>query len=283
MSFIRPYLGNKRQRHCGIMLFTQTLGTITYYKYHMKMKKLIVIFLVFLSVDFNSLAQETSDTLKVLFVGNSYVYVSNIPQLVSLISDSTHTKLLTAKSVVAGAKLSQHWRSERGLRTKELIKIGNFDYVVLQEQSMGTIEQPDSFLIYSKKFSDYIRQNGAQPYFYLTWAREKVPQYQETITNVYNKAAKDNNAGIVPVGESWVLAQKLRPGIELYLDDGSHQSEFGAFLSACVFVKVLTNELPEKLPNVYEILDSKGESVWLTYIEKLDITFCLKVVNKIIE
>ena len=249
----------------------------------MKMKKLIIIFLVFLSFGFNCLAQNTRDTLNVLFVGNSYVYVSNIPQLVSLISDSTQTKLLTSKSVAGGARLSQHWRGERGLKTKELIKNGDFDFVILQEQSMGTIEQPDSFLIYSKKFSDFIKQNGAQPYFYSTWAREKVPQYQETITNVYNKAAKDNNAGIVPVGETWALAQKLRPGIDLYLDDGSHQSEMGAFLSACAFVKALTNELPEKLPNVYEVLDSNGESVWLTYVETFDITFCLKVVNQITE
>ena len=227
------------------------------------------------------LAQNHRDTLRILFVGNSYTYVSNLPHLVSLISDSTQTKLLTAKSTAGGARLSDHWRGEKGLNTLELIKNGDFDIVVLQEQSMGTIEQPDSFLIYSKKFSDYIRENGAQPYFYCTWAREKVPQYQKTITDVYNRAAQENGAGIVPVGEVWTLAQKLRPGIELYLNDGSHQSPIGAFLTACSFVEALSKELPDKLRNGYEVLDANGETIWLMRLDPLDITFCLKVVNEI--
>lgn len=226
-------------------------------------------------------AQNNLDTLKIFFVGNSYTYFSNIPHLASLISDSTHTKLLTAKSTAGGARLSDHWRGEKGLRTKELIKNGDFDIVVMQEHSMGAIEQPDSLLFYSKKFSDYIKKNGAQPYLYSTWAREKVPQYQETITDVYNQAARENNTGIVNVGETWAIAKRLRPKIELYIFDGSHQSPLGAFLTACAFVKELSKELPDELPSYYKVIDANGESVELMYLDPLDISFCLKVVNEI--
>lgn len=246
----------------------------------MKKNKYILIFASLLWGNI-CLAQNNIDTLNILFVGNSYTYVSNMPHLVSLISESTQTKLLTAKSTAGGARLSDHWRGEKGLHTKELIKNGDFDIVVLQEQSMGAIKQPDSLLFYSKKFSDYIRKNGAQPYFYSTWAREKVPQYQETITNVYNQAARENKAGIVYVGETWALAKRLRPKIELYMFDGSHQSPLGAFLSACAFVKELSKELPDELPGYYEVIDANGESVELMYVDLLDITFCLKVVNEI--
>ncbi|NEW84128.1 MAG: hypothetical protein GZ094_17410 [Mariniphaga sp.] len=150
----------------------------------------------------SSLAQVKRDTLKVLFVGNSYTYVQNLPRVVSIISDSTKTKLVTRKSTVGGAFLSEHWFGKRGLKTKEIITKGKFDIVILQENSMGTIQQPDSTIKYAKLLCQLIKSSGAKPYFYMTWAREKVPQYQDEITNVYSKIAKDNGAILVPVGEA---------------------------------------------------------------------------------
>jgi len=241
-------------------------------------KYTVFLFLVVFTSCF-CFAQKKQDTLNILFVGNSYTYVSNIPHLVSLISDSTQTKLKTAKSTSPGVRLSEHWRGEKGLKTKELIKNGNFDIVVLQEHHRGTLQQPDSFLIYAKKFSDYIRVNGAQPYFYSTWAREKEPQFQKTITDLYDQAAKENDAGIVLVGEAWARAQKYSPEIKLYQSDGSHQSPIGAFLSACMFVKALAKELPEQLRVEY-VMDTHGESIWLMYIYPPDLTLCQKVVNE---
>jgi hypothetical protein len=246
----------------------------------MKKNKLIFIVFSFLWSAL-SLAQNNCDTLKVLFVGNSYTYFSNMPHLVSLISDSVHTKLITSKSTIGGATLSEHWNGERGLKTKDLIKTGDFDIVVLQEQSMGTINQPDSFLVYSKKLCNYIKENGAIPYFYMTWAREKVPQFQETITNVYAQAAIENDAGLVKVGEAWKFAQTIRPKVELHLNDGSHPSPLGAFLTACVFVQALTKEIPASLPRKYSILDANGESVILQTINPLDVEFCLQVTQEI--
>lgn len=229
------------------------------------------------------LAQNHLDTLKILFVGNSYTYYSNMPDLAALISDQTQTKLLTTKSVAGGVRLSNHWRGEKGLNTMKLIENGNFDVVVLQDQSMSAIEQPDSLLIYSKKLSDHIKKNGAQPYFYATWAREKKPQQQKTISDVYTQAAKENNAGIVFIGNIWAFARKLRPEINLYVDDGSHPSSLGAFLTACAFVKEFSKELPEKLPNSYKVIDVNGEPIELMHLNSLDITFFSKVVNEIVK
>ncbi len=222
------------------------------------------------------------NTLKVLFVGNSYTYVQNLPQLVSLISDSTHTKLVTRKSTAGGAYLSEHWYSKRGLKTREIISQGHFDAVILQENSMGTIQQPDSTIKYVRLLCELIRQSGAKPYLYMTWARERVPQYQDEITKVYADMAKMNEAVLVPVGEAWELAKQLRPTLELYSQDGSHPSNLGALLSAYVFVGVLTGEVPAKIPEWYQIKDIDGETVELTNIDALDAVFFRKVVEKIL-
>lgn len=246
------------------------------------MNKIAFILLV-LGLQFALHAQEKKDTLNILFVGNSYTYFENMPQIVSLISDSTKTKLVTKKSVVGGAKLSEHWLGKRGLKTKEMIKNGNFDIVILQEYSMGSIDEPDSLLKYSKLLCDLIKENGAKPYLYLTWAREKVPQYQDEINLIYSEVASQNDAVIVPVGEAWKLAMELRPNLKLFDDDGNHPNKFGAFLTACTFIGTILGKVPENLSTLYSIEDAYGETiVLLNQIDPLDVIFLRKVSEEII-
>ncbi|SFC25141.1 hypothetical protein SAMN05421780_10422 [Flexibacter flexilis DSM 6793] len=241
-----------------------------------KIALIIVVFGLFLCSN-QGFAQVKKDTLRVLFVGNSYTYYQNLAQVVSIISDSTKTKLITKKSTIGGAYLSEHWHGKRGLKTKDIIKNGRFDIVVLQEFSMGAIENPDSAYKYMKLFCQFVKENGAKPYLYQTWAREKVPHYQEQINKLYAKAAADNKAELVPVGNAWALAKQLRPNFVLYHNDGSHPSDLGTFLTACVFVKTITHELPANLPNVYSTLDINKESLILLNLDQLDVVFCKKV------
>lgn len=239
-----------------------------------------LLLLCLLLINLNSLGQPKKNELSVLFVGNSYIYYQNLPHIVSAISDSIPTKLITTKSTIGGARLSEHWHGKRGLKTKELIKSGKFDAVVLQEYSMGPIHQPDSLFKYAKLLCDLIKQNGAKPYFYLVWAREKVPQYQEDLTRVYLKASKINGADVIPVGPGWAMARKIRPNVPLYNADGSHPSSLGTFLTACIFVKHLTGLLPKKLPNTLHTLDQYNESIELMRLDPLDIQFAMKIANK---
>jgi len=41
-----------------------------------------------------------------------------------------------------------------------------------------------------------------------------------------------------------IISQDLRPMVDLYTSDGSHPNELGTMLSASVFVRVITGELP---------------------------------------
>ncbi len=222
------------------------------------------------------------DTLRVLFVGNSYTYYNNLPQIVSLISDHTGTKIITQKSTIGGAKLSEHWHGLRDLKTKEMITSGNYDIVVLQEYSLGAVEQSDSLKFYAKLFCDFIKENGAVPYLYQTWGREKVPQYFEAIENAYAEVAEENDAHIVPVGYAWRLADQYRPNIQLFDPDGSHPSNLGTFLAACIFTAIITGEMPDNIRNNYTYLDIDGESITLMRLDKLDVAFCQEIARDII-
>jgi len=220
--------------------------------------------------------------LKVLFVGNSYTYQNNLAHIVALLSRGTPVKLDTRKSVTGGAYLWEHWNGDRNLQTKEIIDTGHFDVVVLQDNSMSAINTPDSILKYVKLFTEYNRAHGAQTYLFQTWARKKVPQYQDEIDRVYTKAAKENGAVSVPVGPAWELAQQIRPSIELFDTDGSHPSSLGTLLTASLFVKILSGELPEVLPQSYIIEDANGEIVRLMEADPLDNEFCKRIAGEVL-
>ncbi len=228
-----------------------------------------------LLVGFNCISQVQKDTLKVLFVGNSYTYYENMPQMVSVISEDASTKLITQKSTAGGARLKHHWLGLRGLKTKQIIENGKFDIVVLQGQSLATFRQPDSLQKYSKLFSHFIKKTGATPYFYLTWAREKTPKRQNDITQVYTEIAHANNGILVPVGEAWALARKWQPNIKLYNPDGSHPSHLGAYLAANIFVATIVKEVPDNI-------HYKGASKNIMLKNEKDKLFCKKVAREFI-
>ena len=208
------------------------------------MKHLLQFLVAFLFFSNSIYAQK--DTLRVLFAGNSYTYYSDLPKVVSSLSQNTSTFIQTEMSAAGGVRLKYHYNQERGLKTMERIKKGNFDIVVLQEQSMGTLTNKDEFLEYAKKLSDYIKQHGAKPYFFATWSRKNTPNTQKTITNVYKQAAAQNKGIAVLVGEAWKKAQRHKRTLNLYDNDGSHPNAVGTLLSACVFVKTITGKVPKK-------------------------------------
>ena len=201
--------------------------------------------------------------------------------MVSLISDSTQTKIITRKSTIGGANLSEHWLGERGLKTKEKIKNGEFDVVVLQNHSMETINEPERFVKYMNLFCDYIKAHNAKPFLYNTWAREKKPEMQKTIDRLYSKIAAENNATRVPIGTAWAIAKKTNPSVDLYESDGSHPSEIGTFITASVFVYSLVNEFPKNLRTIYRAKDIDNESITVMRRSSEDIVLTKELIHTI--
>lgn len=241
---------------------------------------MLLLWIGLILVPFTIHAQQKE--LKVLFVGTSYTYGYNLPHIVSIMSEGTPVKLITRKSVIGGARLWEHWNGQRDLMTKQIIAEGDFDVVVLQDFSMSAMNTPDSTLKYVKLFSEYNSSHGAETCLFNTWARERVPQFQAEIDSVYQRAAEENGALRVPVGPAWELAIDLRPTVDLFTSDGSHPNELGTLLTASVFVRVLSGELPENLPTLYRIEDAFGETVRLMNHHPEDAEFCRRIANQIV-
>ncbi|AWW32866.1 hypothetical protein DN752_23495 [Echinicola strongylocentroti] len=243
-------------------------------------KKLNLFFIVLL-FSLNCFGQQ-SDTLKVLFVGNSYTYYWNLPQMVSALAKGGDTVIKARKSTLGGATLMQHWEGERGLETKNTISEGEWDVVVLQNHSKSTIANPEGFMDYGKKFIGLVKETGARPLLYMTWARAYNPLMQKTVSTGYRSLAETTGVDVAKVGEVWEQARLLRPDLELFDSDGSHPSPLGTYLTACVFYKILTGKASKGLSGRLSGIDQDGETLFLSGSSDGDAEFIHQLVDKMI-
>lgn len=241
---------------------------------------LLVAALYFLSIQ-PSYTQTIANKKRVLFVGNSYTYQWNLPQQVAAMSQETGDDLYIRQSTAGGVNWGQHWRGEKGLKTRDKIRTGDYDFVILQNHSLRTIEAPDSMLIYGKQFAEEIRQSGAQAILYMTWAREWNPLMIDTIDEVYTRLGKEIDAAVVPVGRMWQKVKMVRPDIQLHQVDGSHQTPAGMYIAACAFYSALTGKTPIGLSARNFMEDENGERVYLNIQSNQDAQFFQEIVASI--
>jgi len=187
------------------------------------------------------------DPLRILFIGNSHTYLHKMPWILCELA-AAHGGVRTVKanqSTGNGVSLEWHWQN-REMRAR--IAEGGWDFVVLQERSKGTIEDPESFYRYARLLNTEILRQGARTVFYMTWAGRDRPEDQATIADAYRRAAKDCGARLAPVGTAWRRALTQDPGCALYHRDGRHAGPAGAYLTACIFFALLFSISPLGLP-----------------------------------
>jgi hypothetical protein len=183
--------------------------------------------------------------LNVLFIGNSYTFVNDLPGLVSALAEAGGQKIKTDQETPGGCTLKRH--VEEGKAAK-LIAQELWDVVVLQEHSLGPIKDPQQMQAYARQLDARIRARGAKTVFYLTWARQNTPQTQATLNKAYFAIARELHAEVAPVGMAWQRALTADPKLELHQKDHSHPTPQGSYLAACVFYGTLLGKSPEGLP-----------------------------------
>jgi hypothetical protein len=245
---------------------------------------LVAALLSCVSQPLNRAAAENGEPQRrVLFIGNSYTYYHNLPQvLVGLAKSAQPARPLETEMVaLGGATLKRLWDEGRAVAA---IKRGGWDYVVLQEQStlgfaplvngVPTIADPKVFHEYARLFDAEIKKAGARTVFYLTWARQNALETQAQLTAAYQAIASELKATLAPVGLAWKAALKQNPQLALHSADKSHPAPAGTYLAACVFYATLYGQSPEGLASVIagqplEPLDGSAKSAASVELVKL--------------
>jgi hypothetical protein len=187
------------------------------------------------------MAKKRPTRLKVLFIGNSFTQRNNLPGMLARMAEATGAGMEWRLISVGGASLRTHWNKGEATRA---IAEGEYDYVVLQEQSTLPIKNAARMHENVRLFDAAIKSAGAKTALYLTWARKSVPQKQADITNAYESIGKELNAKVVPAGLAWqrFLAGHDKP--VLHDADQSHPTVAGTYLAACVFLQTLFAQSP---------------------------------------
>lgn len=193
----------------------------------------------------------------ILFIGNSYTYFNNVPELIAaLMAQGAGCHVLTRMIAPGGAQLRKQWTDES---TRAALSERKWDYVILQDQStLGVDYYVDGnprvvgdslFAPAADLWSKAAQGAGSQPVFYLTWSRKATPEDQAALNHAYFNAARRAGAPVAPVGIAWQLVRHERPDLELYWKDGSHPSPAGSYLAACTLYATLLHRDPKGLPS----------------------------------
>ncbi|TMD08020.1 MAG: hypothetical protein E6J01_04565 [Chloroflexi bacterium] len=193
---------------------------------------------------------------RVLFIGNSYTSVNDLPTMFAKLARSGGHRVETGRATEDGSTLADHAGSSR---TTTALTSANWNIVVLQEQSqIPAVDQFQQTQMYpaARTLVAMVRRIGAQPIFFITWAhRDGWPEnglvdytaMQSAIDDAYLTIASEQHVAVAPVGFAWqtLLGQEGSPG--LWRDDGSHPTEKGTYLAACVFYATIFRESPKGL------------------------------------
>ena len=181
--------------------------------------------------------------LRVLFIGNSYTGVNDLPNVVARLGESAATpwRFDVGQYTPGGQTLEGH---DADPMVDGLIDQG-WDYVVLQDQSQQPwwgppLDVKPALLSLDAK----IRAASAETVLYMTWARQGNDFNQNMLVDSYYVHGADAvGARVAPVGRAWERALR-DPTMTLHADDGSHPNPRGTYLAACVLYATLTDENP---------------------------------------
>lgn len=170
---------------------------------------------------------------QVLYIGNSYTFYHDMPATVSAMGDAEGSpREIEAKVIaVSSATLQGHWETGTVLSA---LRAQKWDYVVLQEHSLGALEDKEQMYKYIRLFDKEIKRSGAKTVLLLTWARRDSPENQAVIDAAFGAIAAETGALVAPAGPAWQIARRSAPELALYDQDGSHPSRLGSYLAACV-------------------------------------------------
>src|SRR5688572_22207785 len=183
---------------------------------------------------------------RVLFIGNSYTYLMDIPGIVQALADSAGGDRL-AVATVAGPDMAlvDHWSNGTALRE---IKKGGWEWVVLQQGPSSTALNRDTLIIATRQFGTEITGVSARPALFSAWPSQARRQDFDRAIESYTLAAAEVNGLFLPIASAWLAAWRRDSTLRLY-SDGLHPSIDGAYLSALVIYARLLGKSPIGLPN----------------------------------
>lgn len=194
-----------------------------------------------------------SPAVRILFIGHSYTEANGLPDVVRELAGSVDRDVEVGMIAPGGWWWRDHAASSE---TTDLISGGDWDFVVLQEQSMApAVADMAREVSYpaALQLSTLAAGNGADVVLFMTWAHvagsaelgySNFESMQSAIASSYLTIGNGLGDEVAPVGGAWWWTRAERPEISLYQSDGSHPSVNGTYLAAVTLTAVILDVDP---------------------------------------
>jgi hypothetical protein len=195
-------------------------------------------------------APNARPTQRVLLIGNSLIYVQNVPGLLRALAASQPDGPLieTATFVAPGGTLAERWKD--GAAAKAL-RENHWDVVVLQERggllacvaSSEQRQQPECRASQRahKRFAELAKSRGARVLLYGTWGPDSA--WQQNLDRGLAAIARSTGAETAGLGEMLRAQDKHQPSAPMF-SDGVHASLEGAVMIAARLYRSIAGRAP---------------------------------------
>lgn len=196
--------------------------------------------------------------MNILFVGNSYTYYHELPQLFQELARSNGKQVSTFSVTKGGRRLDAYMdpTDETTQKLENLIRERHYDVCFLQEQSKLPALDPVAFQAGVQHVMQMVRYSADRFILYATWGRKiGSPDLElhgwtpETMTDLlaesYDQAGKKFGMTVSHVGKCFWHVISRQPQIDLHDPDRTHSSYHGTCLATLMHYKTLFGTFPE--------------------------------------
>lgn len=180
-------------------------------------------------------APPAATPLRVLFVGNSYTYSHELPDVVAAVAAARGIALVTGMLALPNYAIEDHLAR----RDYENMLLRGWDWVLLQQGPSSLPENQVNLRVFSGRAADLARARGIRVALWSAWPALDNAHTWAAAEASYRNAALANNLCVLPVATAWRLARERAPGVQLYADDRLHPERPGTLLAALVVAQGL--------------------------------------------
>lgn len=192
---------------------------------------------------------------RILFIGNSYTYFHDMPEAIFL-PMAKEAGLDAVVTAVTHGGYWLHWfadpENEEGKRLRRVIDGQHYDWIVLQDHSLATIQNPGAFFSGIRALKQLLESHTDHFVLYSTWGRKPgcVTLEEIGMTNTemarliaerYEEAGIRFDMKVAHVGRAFLAYQEAHPEQELYFEDLHHSAPLGSAVAARTILDVILN------------------------------------------
>jgi len=226
------------------------------------------IFLFFLLQFINySVFSQPQDTTKILFIGNSFIFMNNLPQLFTGLTQNANITTFIGQHTPGGASVGDTAQGTSAHSNNpvvfNLIKSKKWDYVIVQDNqgrfalNYGVFSSSSNVIGGHLKIQDSVLANNpcANMIWFAGWGFQgPYPPYSNSGTEMIEKIfanytyLNDTSYQIIaPIGPAWITAINNYSNVNLWAQDSAHPSLAGSYLTACVLYATIFKKDPTNL------------------------------------